>query len=241
MRSCALNSAGTIARGNWVSVVAFVPLLFLISLTPVIAYAQSGEEGMKTEKWLVSQHEFRNLVLVPDAALPEWNSANMLTIEQGGGININLMSVHNNTYVVILVQRELNTSLGRAGIALSFNSSSAVWANIAGQQSLIGDHHVKSMAALNNGILTVVFGRPLASDGSGIEFKDEAPYSDFVKVVTWDNGFALNSISFDGAPAFGLELLPYINLYPTSPLLYSSAILIAGFGFIMLEVRKHRK
>lgn len=139
---------------------------------------------MGAEKWLLSQHEFRNLVLVPDITLPQWNEARMLTIEQIGGIKINLMSVHNNTYVAILVQREMNTSLSRAGVALDFNASKAVWAWVATRQILINDIHVESMASLKNETLTVVFGRPIHSNGSGIEFKDETPYSAFVRVVT---------------------------------------------------------
>ena len=151
------------------------------------------------------------------------------------------MSVHNNTYVVILIQRELNTSLSRVGVALTFNASRVVWAWMGGQQSLVNDHHVKSQGSLNNGILTVVFGRPLGAEGAGIEFKDEQPYSDLCKVITWTNGSAPSSISFDIAPTFGLELLPYINNYPTEPLLYSAVILVGGLGFIFLEVRKHRE
>lgn len=164
----------------------------------------------------------------------------MVTVDQEDGVEVNVMSVHNNTYVVILVQRELNTSLSRAGVALSFNMSSVVWAWIAGQQALINDHHVRSMGSLDSNVLTVVFGRPLAPDGSGIAFKDDTPFSDFVKVITWNNGSAFGSISFGSAPTFGLELLPYIDSYPKPPLVYSAVILIAGFGFIFLEMRKYR-
>jgi hypothetical protein len=223
-------------------VVTLSLILFVIvlSISPVATFAQYDEQGMEAEKWLLSQHEFRNLVIIPDITLPQWNDARMLTVEQIDGIKINLMSVHNNTYVVILVQREMNTSLNRSGVALDFNASQAVWAWVAGQQILINDIHVESMASLNNETLTVAFGRPIHSNGSGIEFNDETPYSGFVKVVTWDNASELSSISFSRAPTLGLELLPYITPYPTPPLLYSTVILLAGFGFVLLEARKYR-
>ena len=223
---------------NRTILVFLISALLALSFTLPIA-ALAHEEGEK-EKWLVSQHEFRDLLLTPDASLPQWNGARMVTIEQKDGVEVNVMSVHNNTYVVILVQRELNTSLSRAGVALSFNMSSVVWAWIAGQQSLISDHHVRSMGLLNNSVLTVVFGRPLGSDGSGIEFKDNTPISDLVKVITWDNGSSLSSIGFEESPAFGLELIPYFDQYPKLPILYSAVILVAAFGFIIMEVRKYK-
>ena len=165
----------------------------------------------------------------------------MVTVAQNDGVNVNVMSVHNNTYVVILVERDFNASLDRAGVALSFNSSSMIWARIGDQQVLINCHHVESAASLNDGMLTVVFGRPLTSNGSKVAFEDNIPFSGFVKAITWDNGSALGSISFENAPTFGLELLPYINSYPTAPLVYAVVILIAGLGFIFIEARKYRR
>lgn len=213
-----------------------LPLLALLAILPIAALAHE-EEG---EKWLVSQHEFRNLVLTPDVSLDQWKNANMLTVEQSGEVEVNLMSVHNNTYVLILIQRALNTSLDKAGVALSFNSSAVVWAWVAGQQELINDHHVRSAVDLHDGMLTVVFGRSLQADSSDIEIKDNTPYSDMVKVISWDNGSSLSSISFEGAPTFGLELIPYFDHYPKLPILYSAVILVAAFGFIITEVRKYR-
>lgn len=164
----------------------------------------------------------------------------MLTVEQPDGVKLNIMSVHNNTYVVILLERQFNISFDRAGVALDFNKSGSVWAWVAGSQFLINDHHVKSSADLHDDTLTVVFGRPLAAEGSEVEFKDNTPYSGFVAAISWDNGSALSSISFKMAPSFGLELLPYLNSYPTQPLVYSSVILGAGSAFIFIEVRRYR-
>ncbi len=218
------------------SLAAALSVVFLVLGSPMAASAQE----MGGETWLLSQHEIVNLQLTPDTSLPQWTGAKMVTVDQKDGVAVNAMSVHNNTYVIILFQRGLNTSLSRAGVALSFNASSVVWAWVAGKQALINDHHVRSMGSLNDGVLTVVFGRPLASDGPGIAFKDGTPFSGFVKVITWDNGSAFSSISFGGAPAFGLELLPYVESYPKPPLVYSAVILIAGLGFIFLEMRKYR-
>ena len=215
-------------------IVVFVVLLLT---SEPLAFAQ--EEG--GEKWLVSQHEFRNLEITPDLSLPQWDGARMVTIEQSDGVNVNVMSVHNNTYVVVLVERSFNTSLNRAGVALDFNKSSMVWARVGGQQILVNCHHVESRASVRDGMLTVVFGRPLAANGSEIGFRDGAPFSDFVRVTTWDNGSALSSINLESGPAFGLELLPYIDSYPKAPIVYSAVILIAAFGFILVEARKYRR
>lgn len=216
-----------------ITLIVFAVLL-LASVSAVFAH---GEEG---EAWLVSQHEFRDLVLTPDISLPQWSGAKMVTLDQSDGVDVNVMSVHNNTYVAVLIERDFNLSIDKAGVALNFNESSAIWAWVAGQQSLVNDHHVKSMASLNDGMLTVVFGRPLASDGSEIAFKDDTPFSDFVSVITWDNGSALSAISFTNAPTFGLELLPYIDTTPKAPIIYSAVILVAGLGFVFLEARKYR-
>lgn len=164
----------------------------------------------------------------------------MVAVVQSDGVNVNVMSVHNNTYVVILVERSYNSSLDRAGVALGFNKSSVIWAWGAGQQYLVNDHHVKSSASLSGGMLTVVFGRPLAANGSEIGFVDNAPFSDFVRVITWDNGAAPSSVNFQGAPEFGFELLPYFDTTPKAPIVYSAVILVAGLGFVFLELKKYR-
>ncbi len=212
-------------------------VLIVILLTSVPAVS-AQEEG---EKWLVSQHEYRDLQLTPDLSLPQWDGARMVTVQQSDGVNVNVMSVHNNTYAVILVERSFNKSLSMAGVALDFNESSMIWAWVGGQQFLVNCHHVESEASVNDGMLTVVFGRPLAAEGSPITLEDNEPFSGFVKVMTWDNGSALGSISFANAPSFGFELLPYIDTYPKAPLVYSAVILVAGLGFIFIEVRKYRR
>lgn len=213
-----------------------VAIAVLLASEPIV-FAQ--EEG--GEKWLVSQHEFRNLELTPDVSLPQWDGARMVTVQQSDGVDVNVMSVHNNTYAVILVERSFNNSLSMAGVALDFNQSSMIWAWVGGQQVLVNCHHVESNASVNDGMLTVVFGRPLAAEGSPITLEDNEPFSGFVKVMTWDNGSALGSIGFASAPTFGFELLPYIDTYPKAPFVYSAVILVAGLGFIFIEVRKYRR
>lgn len=227
---------GPMNSRNRSSIIAVVLAISLLASAPaVLAHEEEGAQ------WLVSQHEYRNLELTPDSSLPQWSGARMVAVTQSDGVDVNVMSVHNNTYMVVLVERNFNASLSRAGVALDFNMSSMVWAWVAGQQLLVNCHHVKSVASVDGGMLTVVFGRPLAANGSEIGFADGQPFSDFVRVSTWDNGSALGSINLESGPAFGLELLPYIDNYPTAPIAYSAVILAAGLGFVFIETRKYRR
>lgn len=104
----------------------------------------------------------------------------------------------------------------------------------------MNDSAVGTASTLDAGVLTVVLGSRLAAGGPGIPLEIGTPYDSFARIATWDNGSSLDSIDFQGIEPVGLELVPYMDHYPKMPLVYSGVILVAGFGFIFLEVRKHR-
>ncbi len=215
--------------------VALVALLVALIASPTIASA----EEMGAE-WLTSQHEYRSLTLLPDFMLPQWIGARMTTVEQQNGPGINLMSVHNDTYFVILVQADLNTSFSQDGVAISF-APGVIWAWVAGRETLVNDSGVQSAANLTSGTLVVTFGKAINANGTGLSVKDDTPYPDFMRVVAWSNGSSLGSISFNSVPPLGFELLHFFDNYPTAPLVYAGVILAAGLGFIVFEARKYRR
>ncbi len=105
----------------------------------------------------------------------------------------------------------------------------------------MNDSAIGTASAIEAGVLSVVFGSRLATvGGSGIPLKVGTPYDGFIRVATWDNGSNLGSINFLDTKPVGLEVVPYIDHYPKAPLVYSGVILVAGLGFIFLEVRKYR-
>lgn len=210
-------------------------ITLLLVLEPIVLAHE--EEG---EKWLVSQYKSGDLDLTPDHSLPQWRSTRMVMVEVSEGVEVNMMSVHNDTYILIMVERALNASIDKIGVALGFNMSRTVWAWVGGQEFLVNDTNVKTMVSLKDQFLTLVFGRGLAYSNSSMEFRVGVPLPDFVSVITWDNGSSLSQISLRDAPTLGLEILPYMDLYPKAPLVYSVIILIAGLGFILAETRKYK-
>ncbi|MDV3277188.1 MAG: ATP-dependent Clp protease proteolytic subunit [Nitrososphaerales archaeon] len=215
--------------------VALVALLVVLIASPTIASA--NEMG---GEWLTSQHEYRSLTLSPDFMLPQWTGARMTTIEQQNGPSINLMSVHNDTYFVILVQARLNASLGRDGVAISF-SPGVIWAWVAGKETLVNDTGVRSAANLTSGTLVVTFGKTINANGTGLSVKDDTPYPDFIRVLAWSNGSSISSIRFNGASPLGFELLHFFDNYPKAALVYAGVIVAAGIGFIVMEARWYRR
>ncbi len=167
----------------------------------------------------------------------------MLTLEEEG-IPLNLMSINNVSFLIIMVQRGLNSSLNAAGVAIrfgaeDFNVSTTIWA--WGEGRSLNGSAIGAVSALDAGTLTVVLGSRISvAGGPGIPLKIGTPYDSFVRIATWSNGSNLGSIDFQGIKPVGLELVPYVDHYPKTPLVYSGVILVAGFGFIFLEVRKYR-
>lgn len=156
-----------------------------------------------------------------------------------------LMSVHNETYIVFLIERSFNLSISMVGVSIfingtAFNSASATWGWVGGQSNST-DPSVESAWNLGGENLTVVFGRPLVpASGSEARFAVGELYDEAVKVTSWNNGTVPASLDFTDVHSMGLELLPPIDLYPKTPLVYSAVILLATLGFILLEARRYR-
>jgi hypothetical protein len=210
--------------------------------------AWAHEHGEKeAHNWLVSHYEPGALTLKPDESLEEWHGAKMLTVEQDGHNPINLMSIHNETYLMILAESEVNSSFSNDGVAISFmseesNRSMAVdWVWVGGRGEAVNGSAVLSVGVLNGSELVVVFGSAISSIGNGIGLKVGEPYNDFMRVLFWDNGVIPTPMELSGAPPIGLELIPYIDHYPKLPILYSVVILISGIGFIIMEARKYTR
>ncbi|MBI4284138.1 MAG: hypothetical protein HY663_06695 [Chloroflexi bacterium] len=219
--------------------VVALSIILLIVGSPLAALAhEAGEE----QKWLISRYVSGTLVVNTDTSIPQWAGAEMLAIEERG-VPLNLMSINNGSFFMIMVQRGLNTSLNQAGVAIrfgaeDFNVSSTVWAWARGRS--LNDSTVETASTLNAGVLTVVLGSSLAASDTGIPLKIGTPYDSFVRITTWNNGSSLGSMDIQGIEPVGLELVPYMDLYPKMPLVYSGVILAAGLGFIFLEVRRYR-
>ena len=167
----------------------------------------------------------------------------METIEQPKGVEARVMSINNGTHMLLLVQRDLNASIGKAGVAVRFTGDNAngslvtwVW---AGGQSLNATSSGQSIAVVSGQVLTVVFGSQTGAIGSGLGLSIGKPYDGFVEIVTWDNGSSPGSVGFQNATAAGLELVPYMDHYPKQPFVYSAVFLAAGFGFVALEIRRY--
>lgn len=215
--------------------IIIILLLVTFLLSESVAFAHEEER----EEWLVSQYKLGNLELTPDHSLPQWSGSRMVMVKGSEGMEVDMMSVHNDTLILIMVEMDINASIDKVGVALSFNTSRVVWAWIGGKEFLVNDHDVKTMMSLKNQTLTLVFARELAYNDSTIQFKVGVPLPNFLSVIAWENGSALSQISFKDAPTLGLELLPYMDLYPKAPIVYSAIILIAGLGFVIDEIRKH--
>lgn len=219
----------------------------LVALTLVVfllaSYSAPYSYGEVGPGWLTSYQESQNLVVSPNLSLHQWKETMMKTLVQSDGTVVKLMAIHNSTYLVILIERSLNSSLNSAGVVLHFSlqNASTMWEWISGQQILVNDHHVTSAYSLSDGKLTVVFGAPISANGSDVGFRVGVPFPSFLKVITWDNGTVPSSVNFSNVPALGLELLPFPSPHPIRLDVYAIVILTAGLAFIYLEIIKYRK
>ncbi len=205
------------------------------------ARADGGEEA----GWLLSPLVQGNLELVTDSSVPQWASARMSDVRSLDGVEMEVMSIHNDSYIVILVERPFSATADQAGVAIAFestvtNSSDVVWAWVA-EKNNSTDPAVVSMGILTGETLTVTFGRQVS--GQGLLFKLEigVPYEDGVHVASWSNGTALNLLDLEAAPGLGLELLPHLDLYPKAPFAYSAILVGATLTFVFLETRRYRR
>ncbi len=217
-------------------------LLIAIPSTSVrMANAHVGEGG----GWLLSSYVSGDLTSLPNPSSAQWKEARMMMLE---GVDIqptSVMTVHNETYIVFLIQRVINNSVDRAGALIAFegvgvNKSDVVWAWVGGKNVSPREQGVSSDYALTGGELTVVFGRALNSTTSAIALSVGKPYDDFVKITSWSTGVKLDSIDLDSLVHLNFELLPHLNVYPTAPLGYSALLLAVTLGFVWEESRKYR-
>ncbi len=206
-----------------------------------LARADGGEEA----GWLLSPLVQGNLELVPDSSVPQWGSARMTDVHSLDEVKMEVMSIHNDSYILILVERPLNVSINEAGVAIAFektvtNSSDIVWA-WAAQQNNSTDPAVVSVGELKDETLTVTFGRHISTQGLLFNLDVGVPYEDGIHIASWSNGTSLSSIDLEAAPGLGLELLPHLDLYPRPPFVYSAVLVGATLTFVLLETRRYRK
>ncbi len=204
------------------------------------AYAHEGEEAA----WLPVHQVEGDLAVSPDLSLSQWSQSHHGHADGLDGVKMDLMSVHNGTYLVLMIQRLFNTSLDKAGVSIYLNgtvfkSSTDIWGWV-GDQNNSTDPNVKSAGTLTGGTLMVVFGRPLVlTSGSAARLEIGVAYDDGVKVTSWNNGTAATSLNYDGVESMGLELLPHLDIFPKTPFVYSAVLLVAVVAFILLEVRRY--
>ena len=219
--------------------VAILALVILVLSPPAgMVHSETGEEE---PSWLVSHFYNGALSVTTDSGASQWEGAKMLTIDDP---DATLMSINNGTYFLILVQTEFNSTMDKAGVALSFapldaNGTTEIWSWTQNQFS--GPAEVKSIGDLSGGTLSVVLGSPTESAESGVRFAIGTPYADLIKVATWSDGAGPQSAIFKDSAPIGFELVPYMDHYPKLPLFYSVVIIAAGIGFLFLEDRKYRR
>jgi len=224
----------------------FPVLLAALVLTTALSDGAFRANAHEEEEvsWLVSTYVSADLEFTPDPSAGQWESARMITVEGLDEVPVSVMSVHNETHVLFLLQREVNASSDRVGVLIAFegagvNGSDAVWAWVGGQSVTIPtDPNVESNAALTAGQFVVVFGRAFTSD-VGVSLNVGIPYDDFFKVASWSDGSSLSTIDLENLKHMGLELLPKLDVYPKSPFVYSAVLLVAAFGFIWLESKRY--
>lgn len=206
-----------------------------------LARADEGEEPA----WIVSHQVEGNLIVTPDSSLSQWAQAHHGHADSLDGVEMELMSVHNGTYIVFLIERSFNLSIGMASIGIFFNgtafdSGDAVWGWASGQVNST-DSEVSSSGELNGEELMVVFGRPLVPAlNSSVHLGVGQLYDESVKTTSWNNDTAPTSLNYEDLPVMGLELLPPIDLFPKAPIIYSAVILVATLGFVLIEARRYR-
>ena len=186
-----------------------------------------------------------NLVVSTDPSLSQWSQSHHAMVAGLDGVTMDLMSVHNETYLVLLAQRDFSASLNKAGVSIYFNgtvfnSSTDIWGWVGGQNNST-DPSVKSAGTLTGGVLTVVVGRLLAeAAGSTARLNIGVAYDDGIKVASWNNGTAATQLNYDGVGSMGLELLPHLDIFPRTPFVYATVLLAGAVAFILLEFRRFR-
>ena len=220
-------------------------LTILLVTAPFLGALKMAYADEEEPAWVVSHQVDGNLATTPDASLSQWAQAHHGHADSLDGVEMGIMSVHNGTYIVFLIERSFNKSIGMAAVGISFNltafdSGNAVWGWVGGQNNST-DAEVSSAGDLTGEELTAVFGRPIVPAlNSEVRFGVGQLYEDAVKVTSWNNGTAPTSLNYEEIPAMGLELLPQIDLFPKAPLIYGAVILVATLGFVLMEARRYR-
>ena len=229
--------------------VSLAPLLLLVLLItapaffPARVYAHEAGKG-----WLLSYNVRGDLDNSPNPSLDEWKGTRMLQLEQMNISGMTVMSIHNSTHILFLVQRSWDPSVpvAKAGVAMAFegaglNGSDLMWTWQGASGLSSSDPEVVVSAGLERSVLTVVFQRALNVSDSTFFFRVGMPYEGFVKIASWDNGQSASEIDFEELTHSNLELLPQIDSYPKTPLVYSAVILVAAATFILAELRRYGK
>ncbi len=220
-------------------------MIFLAS-GPLMSILQNvNAEEEEEAPWVISHQVQGNLAVTPDSSLSQWSEAHHGHVDSLDGVETELLSVHNDTYIVFLFQRSFNLSITMAGVAIFFNGTvfggeDAVW-GWAGGQNGSTDSGVSSAGDLNADELTVVLGRPLVpSVNSKPRLEIGQLYDQSVRATSWNNDTMPTTLNVEELGVMGLELLPPIDLFPKAPLIYSAVILVATLGFVLLEARRYR-
>jgi len=218
-------------------------LLTLSTLTgPVrIANAHVGKEG---GRWLLSTDVAGDLSLAPDSSLPQWKDARMLTVDSLDMELMKVMTVHNDTYVLFLIQRSVKTSITDAGALIAFEGAGAkgsdvVWAWVGGESVSPLDLGVRASALLVGNEISITFGRELNSTDSAFAMTVGKQYVDLVKLTSWANGTDPASVDLEKLEHMNMELLPNLDVYPKAPIAYSAILLLAAVGFVWIEFRRY--
>ncbi len=196
--------------------------------------------------WVVSHQVEGSLALAPDESISQWSQAHHGETDTLDGVVMEVMTVHNADYAVFLVARPFNSSLDMTGVAIyfngsAFNSPSSVWGWSNGHSDST-DPDVASDGKLEDGELTVAFGRPLTpSTGSQARFEIGVLYDEAVKITSWNNGTSPTVLDFSEVPSVGLEFLAPIDLYPKTPMVYSAVILAGTLAIVVVEIRRYSR
>ena len=170
-------SAMTSPGRPWTYVMSVAVLLLgatlLTASAMVVRTAHMHEEGGAEER-LLSTNVVGEIELSPDASSLQWSNARMVQVNSMDGVSVNVMSVHNDTYVAFLIQRPVNTSVSQVGVgvAIAFegagaNGSDDVWAWMNGSLVLPVDSGVVARSKLGQGDFAIVFGRALVVPAGG--------------------------------------------------------------------------
>lgn len=186
-----------------------------------------------------------SLVVSTDPSLSQWSQSHHAMVEGLDSVTMDLMSVHNGTYIILMAQRDFNASLNNAGVSIYFNgtvfnSSTDIWGWVGGQNNST-DPSVKSAGTLTGGVLTVVFGRLMVpAAGPTARLNIGVAYDDGLKVASWNNGTTATRLNYDGVEPMGLELLPHLDIFPRTPFVYAVVLLAGAVTFALLEFRRYR-